>query len=499
MKNDDCLALSRREFGILLHPTSLPAYHAEGVGDEGYRFIDFLCAAGAGVWQVLPVCPTHADLSPYLALSVHAGNTGFVSPRRLVAEGLLAGEQLVRLQQEHRADDAQLKERCIAQAYANSRDDAQVKKAVEDFLVQREAWLPDYALYLALKEQFEGRPWFDWPRSFRDRDPVALAKARNELQPVLDRIIFGQFLFNRQWQQLKYHANERGIRLFGDMPIFVAYDSADVWSHRRYFQLTASGQMRVVAGVPPDYFSKNGQRWGNPLYDWDTLEDDGFVWWERRVRTQLAYFDLVRIDHFRGFESYWEIPAESTTAVHGRWVKGPGTSVFQRLRDRLGALPLVAEDLGLITQEVVELRRTLGLPGMRVLQFAFDGQPDNPHLPHNHAPCSVAYTGTHDNDTTVGWFEKLAPEQKESIYGYLGMPQEPMPWALVRAVFRSVARLAILPMQDVMGLGGEHRMNSPGQESSNWRWGFLWDDVDPGTAERLKHLASLYGRIPAAP
>jgi 4-alpha-glucanotransferase len=495
LNNNNCLVLSRREYGILLHPTSLPGGGTGDLGDNACDFVDFLSAAGASVWQVLPLGPTHADRSPYLTLSVHAGNTRLISPQRLVVEGFLDRQQLERAQQDCQGDIAGLKEQCIAQAYLNTGNDAQIKRTVGEFVRQCGHWLPDYALYQALKSRHGGRPWFKWPVPLRDRDPQALAAARTELQPALERIVFGQYLFRRQWVQLKGYANERGIRLFGDLPIFVAHDSADIWSHRKYFQLTGSGRPKVVAGVPPDYFSKDGQRWGNPLYDWSKLAEDDFDWWVQRLRTQLAYFDLLRIDHFRGFESYWEIPAENTTAVHGRWVKGPGEVFFRRLKERLGALPLVAEDLGLITNAVVRLRKTLGLPGMCVLQFAFDGKPDNPHLPHNHDPCSVVYSGTHDNDTTMGWFEGLTAQQKESIYGYLGMPREAMPWALIRAAFQSVSRLAVLPMQDIMGLGSEHRMNTPGQNSSNWQWAFQWHDVDSGTAERLRHLASVYDRI----
>jgi 4-alpha-glucanotransferase len=305
---------------------------------------------------------------------------------------------------------------------------------------------------------------------------------------------FEQFVFFRQWHELRRAAQTRGVQLFGDLPIFVAHDSADVWAQRGYFDLDAAGQPSVVAGVPPDYFSPTGQRWGNPLYNWARMQADGFRWWIERLRTQLDLFDLVRIDHFRGFEAYWQIPADEATAINGCWVAAPGEALFQALVNELGTLPVVAEDLGMITPAVHRLREQFGFPGMRILQFAFDGGADNPYLPHNHEVNSVVYTGTHDNDTTLAWFEGLSVEQQCSVLDYLGHPGESMPWPLIRAAFASVARFAILPMQDVLQAGSGHRMNIPGSNTDNWQWRFEWDDVPAGLAGRLRHLLRIYGR-----
>jgi 4-alpha-glucanotransferase len=306
---------------------------------------------------------------------------------------------------------------------------------------------------------------------------------------------FEQFIFFRQWQELRQAAQARGVQLFGDLPIFVAHDSADVWAQREYFDLDAAGQPRVVAGVPPDYFSQTGQRWGNPLYNWARLQADGFRWWLERLRTQFSLFDLVRIDHFRGFEACWQIPADAGTAVSGRWVPAPGEALFQSLQKEFGTLPVVAEDLGFITPDVHRLREQFGLPGMRILQFAFDGASDNPYLPHNHEVNSVVYTGTHDNDTTFAWFENLPVDQQRSVLEYFGHPGEPMPWPLIRAAFASVARLAILPMQDALQAGTGHRMNIPGSNTGNWQWRFTWDQIPHGLAARLRDLARRYGRL----
>ena len=295
---------------------------------------------------------------------------------------------------------------------------------------------------------------------------------------------------------MRRYANERGVLLFGDIPIFVAHDSADVWAHREWFSVDAHGQSQVVAGVPPDYFSATGQRWGNPHYHWDALQQDGYRWWVERIRSQMEMFDLVRIDHFRGFEAYWEIDAHAETAVDGRWVKGPGDSFFQTLTAELGELPLVAEDLGVITPEVTALRERFGLPGMKILQFAFDGSPDNPYLPHNHETLSVVYTGTHDNNTTLGWYQELSDEQRWPVHHYLGADSEPMPWLLIRTALASVARLAVIPMQDLLGLDGSHRMNVPGVADGNWRWRFAWDQVQEEQRARLRDWVQLYGRVP---
>jgi 4-alpha-glucanotransferase len=485
-------ALDRRRAGVLLHPTSLPGPRGGDLGAESYRFVDLLAAAGISVWQVLPLGPTHDDGSPYLALSVHAGNPRLISLEALVDRGWLDPADLARPAAERHGHQ----HRCLRAAYAGfeRHASAEDREAFAGYVREQSHWLDDYALYVALREKHDHRAWMDWPAALRHREPKAVQQARARLASEVEVVRFEQFLFHEQWSALKRYANERGMRLFGDLPIFVAHDSVDVWANRAYFDVDTDGRARVVAGVPPDYFSATGQRWGNPHYRWDMLAADGFRWWVERMRTQLALLDIVRIDHFRGFEAYWEIPAESDTAIGGHWVKAPGDALFARLREELGELALVAEDLGQITEEVHHLRRRYGLPGMKILQFAFDGGPDNPYLPHNHEIDSVVYTGTHDNDTTLGWYQSLEPESRARVLDYLGSPSEEMPWALIRCALASVAALAVVPLQDVLALGSEHRMNSPGTNIGNWQWRFKWDQIDDEAVTRLRHLVALYGR-----
>jgi len=475
--------LDRRSAGVLLHPTSLPG---GDLGPDAFRFVEFLADSGFGVWQTLPLGPTHTDLSPYHCLSAHAGNPRLVSAARLVEWGWLAP-----------ADAALPDPRArLAAAWRGfgARADAAAREEFGKFQHAERHWLEDYALFEALRKDLGGQAWWDWPAPLRDREARALAAARARLRDDHDRVCFEQFAFARQWQALKAHAHAHGAQLFGDMPIFVAHDSAEVWAHREFFQLDARGQPRVVAGVPPDYFSATGQRWGNPLFDWARLQADGFRWWGERLATALRDFDLVRIDHFRGFEACWEIPATDTTAVNGHWVQVPGTALFDALRGRFERLPLVAEDLGYITAAVHALRRRYGFPGMAVLQFAFDGGADNPYLPHNLATDTVIYTGTHDNDTTLAWFEALAPEAQARVREYLGSPAEPMPQALVRAALASVARLAVIPMQDLLGLGAGQRMNTPGTTAGNWQWRFRWEQFGSDLAPALRRMVETYGR-----
>ncbi|OGI58897.1 MAG: 4-alpha-glucanotransferase [Candidatus Muproteobacteria bacterium RBG_19FT_COMBO_61_10] len=481
--------LDRRRAGILLHPTSLPGEAENGtLGAHALRFVDFLAASGFSVWQMLPLGPTHADRSPYQCLSVHAGNPRLISFAQLEAWGWLprTADLSAASGTTRQMLLAQARQACLAQGGAR---DLEAFDAVHAF------WLDDYALYVALRQEHDHRAWWQWPEPLRDRDPAALADARVRHAEYMALVRFEQFVFFRQWQELRQAAQARGVQLFGDLPIFVAHDSADVWAQREYFNLDASGQPRVVAGVPPDYFSKTGQRWGNPLYDWARLQADGFRWWIERLRTQFGLFDLVRIDHFRGFEAYWQIPAEEATAIHGRWVPAPGKALFRTLHNEFGTLPVVAEDLGMITPAVHRLREQFGLPGMRILQFAFDGGADNPYLPHNHEVNSVVYTGTHDNDTTLAWFDSLPVDQQCVVLDYLGHPGEPMPWPLIRAALASVARLAMLPMQDALQAGSGQRMNLPGSHGGNWLWRFAWEQIPPGLGARLRGLAERYGRL----
>jgi 4-alpha-glucanotransferase len=471
----------------------LPGSAGNGdLGPDAYRFVDFLAECGITLWQTLPLGPCHEDLSPYQCMSVHAGDFRLVSLQALVEMGWLDNAEL-----DPATDiDAQRLVR-LAAAYNGfqSRAGSAEREAFSQFTTSHAHWLDDYALYQALRAEHGGKAWYDWPGAVRDRKPKVLAAERKRLAGPIEQARFQQFLFYRQWTQLRRYANDRGVLMFGDIPIFVAHDSADIWAQREWFAVDGHGQPQVVAGVPPDYFSVTGQRWGNPHYHWDALRQDDFGWWRQRVHSQLEMFDLVRIDHFRGFEAYWEIDAKCATAIEGRWVKGPGAAFFDALtRDFPDQLPLVAEDLGVITEEVTALRKHFNLPGMKILQFAFDGSPDNAYLPHNHETLGVVYTGTHDNNTTLGWYHELPQDKRELVNRYLGDSGEAMPWLLVRAALASVARLAVIPMQDVLGLDGAHRMNVPGVTEGNWRWRFSWDQLWHEHRARLSSWVRLYGR-----
>ncbi|HEY0720090.1 MAG TPA: 4-alpha-glucanotransferase [Gammaproteobacteria bacterium] len=482
--------LRQRRAGVLLHPTSLPGPAANGdFGADAYRFVDLLVATGQRIWQVLPLGPTHSDLSPYQSLSAFAGNRHLISLHRLVEWGWIDAEEV------NIHDPLQLS-RVMAHALAMFNKQAGEKERAEwhEFCAKARGWLDDYALFCVLRQEAGMRPWSEWPEPLRWREPAALQVARLRHAEEIEAIRFEQFLFYRQWQQLKRYANEHGVQMFGDMPIFVAHDSSDVWSQPEGFQLDTSGKPTVVAGVPPDYFSPTGQRWGNPHYDWAWMEQDDFHWWRRRIAWHLQMFDMVRVDHFRGFEASWEIPADEATAINGHWVKAPGAALFNALLTEFGALPIVAEDLGIITPEVEALRTQFGLPGMRILHFAFDGGATNPYLPHNHTHNSVVYSGTHDNDTTLGWYHGLSQDRQHHILHYLGDPHEEMPWPLLRAALASVACLAIIPMQDLLGLGTEHRMNTPGTTQGNWCWRFQWEWLTNEMASRLAEMTRLYGR-----
>jgi len=472
-----------RKAGVLLHITSLPSAN---LGQDAYRFVDFLQESGVSVWQMLPLGPTHSDGSPYQCLSAHAANAQLVcldSIKQLPwadAESLEGDTFLIILVHAYR----QFIERATEHE----------KSAFTDFCQQQNYWLDDYVMYREIRHLNHTTAWFQWPEELRDRHSSAIQKIRKDREEALNIRRFGQFLFFQQWHALKDYANERGVSLFGDMPIFVAHDSADVWANPELFTLDAEGQAEKVAGVPPDYFSETGQRWGNPLYRWDKHVNENFLWWQQRVQTQLELFDIIRIDHFRGFEACWEIPASCETAMDGEWVKAPGDALFSQLTKAFGELPLVAEDLGIITDEVTALREKYGMPGMKILQFAFGDDASNPYLPHQHTHDSVSYTGTHDNNTTIGWFEELDDKTKTRIYEYLGGSQETIPWLLIRASLASVSQLSVLPMQDILALDGEHRMNVPGTTEGNWSWKFNWDMIDDTCSIRLKNLNELYGR-----
>ena len=497
-----------RTSGVLLHPTSLPGPF--GIGDLGtaaYRFVDFLAESGQGLWQMLPLGPTGYGDSPYQCTSALAGNPLLVSPEALVEAGWIDADALGTPDfPEDRVDFGAVKtwkRALLGKAYQGfiERAGQEQRADFERFQSEHHAWLFDYALYTAIKAEHSHRPWSEWPEPLALRDPEALARWSKAHERELERHRFIQYLFFRQWAALRDYAHGRGIHLVGDIPIFVAHDSSEVWTHRHWFQLDAHGHPTVVAGVPPDYFSETGQRWGNPLYRWDVLKAEGYGFWVDRLRHALTLMDLVRVDHFRGFAGYWEIPADEPTAVNGRWVDGPGMDLFRGLRAALGDdLPLIAEDLGVITEDVVALRDGLHLPGMAILQFAFEdtaggfGQSD--FLPHNHRRSLAVYTGTHDNDTLLGWWSGLAPDLQHNARRYLNSDGAQIHWDFIRAALASVADLALFPMQDLLGLGSQACMNRPGRPEGNWLWRFTEDQIEPGTPERLRELTRLYGRLP---
>ena len=484
--------LCDRQAGCLLHVTSLPSADGQGhLGPIAYRFIDYLADAGFTVWQMLPVSPVHADLSPYLPRSTFAGHTGLISAELLARQGLIDGFE---------ADGSDLPERrdLVGRAWQAFQHAAGAEEhsRFERFQEAQAAWLPDYTLFRSLALEHEDRAWFHWPRPERNIAEGTLSRLRERHAASMEREAFGQYLFFEQWRALAEHAHARGIRLFGDLPIYVAQDSADVWRWRENFMADEEGELLEVAGVPPDAFSATGQRWGNPLYDWEYLRRNDYRWWIHRFQNQTGLFDILRVDHFRGFESYWSIPGDSDTAETGRWRPGPGQHLFDAVFKELGPLPLVAEDLGEITPQVDALRSQNGFPGMRVLQFAFEGDAENPHRLANHEPDSVVYTGTHDNDTTLGWWESQPDKVRRLVLEQLDDSGLPMPRLLARAALNSVGRLAVLPMQDLLGLGSEARMNTPGTAQGNWTWQMPDGVIDAGPASWIRAMIESSGRLP---
>ena len=493
-----------RSSGILLHPTSLHGPY--GIGDLGagaYRFVDWLAAHGQSIWQLLPLGPTSYGDSPYQTLSAFAGNSNLISLDRLVDDGLLTQNDLADTPpfSAHKVDYGWIgpfHNHKLAVAWHNfdQSDDQSMRQAYERFADENHFWLEDFALFAALKRQHRLRPWVAWEGEFRRREPEALKKAAATLAEQVNIERFRQWQFNRQWTALKAYANGKGIRLFGDLPIFVAHDSADVWARQGEYNLDAAGDPIVVAGVPPDYFSPTGQRWGNPLYRWDVMRASGYRWWLERIRALLQLVDYIRIDHFRGFEAYWEIPAGEATAVRGNWVAGPGAAFFEAIRSALGELPIMAEDLGVITPGVEKLRDDFSFPGMKVLQFAWS-DPANPFLPHNHPPNCIVYTGTHDNNTTRGWWEsEVDASTRAFVVDYLGHEVQDIVWALARSGMRSAARVFIMPMQDVLGLGSAARMNTPGKPAGNWTWRLPEAALGHPGKDKLLHITRLFQRHP---
>jgi 4-alpha-glucanotransferase len=494
---------------VLLHPTSLPGRYPIGdLGPAADRFLDRLAAAGQSLWQVLPLGPTGLGDSPYGALSAFAGNPLLISPERLVEDGLLdAGELGPEATAIDRVDFSEARRvkaellRLAFERFEAGRAPALTEEsAAWAAAPEITRWLGDWALFAALRSVQGGRIWQEWPEALRRREPEALDAARREHGPHLRFHAFLQFLFDRQWLRLRREAAARGVALYGDLPIYLAPDAVDVWAGRDLFELDGEGRSTVVAGVPPDYFSADGQLWGNPLYRWAAMAADGYAWWVERVRANLRWFDLLRLDHFRGFAAYWEVSASATTAREGRWADGPGAQLFAALNAALGPLPLVAEDLGVITDDVVALRHAFGLPGMAILQFGFeDGQSD--FQPHRLQPRSVVYTGTHDNDTTPGWFAATSATTRQRVLDYLGCGVADAPWAVVRAALTSVVDVAMVPMQDLLGLGSEARLNTPGIAEGNWAWRLRDGAFDDALVARLRRLTEVSERLapPEAP
>jgi len=484
-----------RAAGILLHPTSLPGPNGIGdLGPEAHRFIDLLANDGVSLWQMLPLGPTGYGNSPYQCFSSFAGNPLLVYVPGAASDLPMHAVDFPRVIAHKRA-----LLRAVTDAFV-------VDDAYHAFVAGQAWWLEDYALFMALKDAHGGVAWTDWEPGAALRDPAALDLWRARLAVEMEHYRREQAVFFAQFRALKEAARRSGVRLMGDVPIYVAHDSADVWANRSFFKLDPRGRLVVQAGVPPDYFSATGQLWGNPIYDWEAMRADGYAWWIRRMRSAFELFDLVRVDHFRGFEAFWEVPADEPTAVNGRWTEGPGAAFFEAIGAALGPLPIVAENLGVITPAVEALRERFGYPGMSILQFAFGtDEQANTFLPHTYVHPLVVYTGTHDNDTTMGWWDSTGEgdstrnaadvaREKEHALAYLAADGREMNWTLIRAAFASVADTAIIPMQDILGLGSETRMNLPGRESGNWEFRFAWDQLTPAMVARLAELISLYGR-----
>ena len=526
--------MTKRKSGVLLHPTSLPS--SFGVGDFGpaaYTFIDKLAEAGQTLWQVLPLVPTDEGGSPYSSCSAFAGNPLLISPEKLMEDGLLEWKdlQMAYVKPEARVDykkasDAKLP--LFEKAFQTFKA-AEKPADYAEFCEKNAYWLDDYVLYIALKNHFRaeranetstenydafvaeceglnltekqmqdyyiGANWVSFPRTTKKRNAMVLKKWRKELAEAIEKEIFLQYIFQKQWQAVKTYANEKGISIIGDAPIFVAYDSADVWANQKLFRLDSKGFPTCVTGVPPDYFSKTGQLWGNPHYDWKQHEKTDFAWWLNRVQKTLGDVDILRIDHFRGFEACWEVEFGAEDAIGGKWVKAPGMKFFAKLKEVLGEdLPLIAEDLGTITEEVLALRESAGLPGMRILQFAFGEDKNNAYLPHSFDRNTVVYTGTHDNDTTKGWYEAASEVEKDHYRRYLNVDGSNVAWDFIRLALSSSADMAIIPLQDVMALGTEHRMNIPGTSVGNWGFTFRFEWWWDGFTDGLRYTSELFGR-----
>lgn len=491
-----------RSSGIILHPTSLPGPYGIGdLGPQAHHWIDFLSEAGCGLWQVLPLGPTGYADSPYQCFSAFAGNFYLISPDALLADDLLKPDDLADLPifPQDKIDYGWVinwKIDLLDRSFERFRrlSSTRLEAELQEFIKQQANWLPDFALFMALKEAHGGAPWTTWEVPLRDREPNALDEARQQYDLAIQAQVYRQFLFFRQWESMRQHAHRLGIQIVGDIPIFVAHDSADVWSHPELFYLDQTGRPKVVAGVPPDYFSPTGQLWGNPLYHWRIHAQTGYAWWLERIRAVLKSVDIIRIDHFRGFAGYWEVPGRAKNAIKGRWVKGPGKKFFQAVRAALGDLPIIAEDLGVITPDVVDLRDSFELPGMRILQFAFGDGAQDPFLPHNYPANTVVYTGTHDNDTVLGWYKRVNPNESDFYRRYFARDGSDVSWDMIRGVWSSVAVFSLAPLQDFLNLDNAARMNYPGNPSGNWSWRMPVEALNNALMERIKEINFLYAR-----
>lgn len=493
----------QRSSGILLHPTSLPGSYGSGdFGSAAFHFVDWLIAAGQKMWQILPLGGVGPGNSPYMSSSAFAGNVLLIDLDDLRSHGWLSIEDLA----PHEGFQAERVDYSVVHQYRMDKLRIAAKHFFMDhahratfdaFCVAEQSWLDDYALFMALAEKFAWQDWAQWEPSLARREKKALVKAAVELQSEIDFWRFCQWCFFRQWRKLKHYANERGVQIVGDIPIFIAYQSAEVWARQDLFELGDDLLPYVIAGVPPDYFSATGQRWGNPLYRWAAHEKENYAWWVERIRKTIECVDIVRIDHFRGFAGYWEIPAAEQTAINGRWMPGPGEKLFNAIQAALGTLPIIAEDLGVVTPDVVALLDKFNLPGMRILQFAFGGGAENPYLPHNFVNNTVVYGGTHDNDTAIGWFDSASPHERAYVCKYLNVAGSEIHWDLIRAASASVADMAIHPFQDVLGLDSASRMNLPGKDEGYWEWRFTWAQVLPEYAESLYEISAVHGRCAA--
>ena len=489
-----------RSAGILLHPTSLTGPY--GIGDLGptaFEWLDWLAESGCKLWQVLPLGPTSYGDSPYQCFSAFAGNPYMISPDILLEQGLLKQEDLADMPawDDQRVDFGRLylwKPALLERAFQHfSSATGPVKAEFDSFCAENAGWLDDYALFMAIKETYDGGAWDLWPKALRLRETTAIQEARRTLAGLVVRFSFYQFLFFRQWKNVLEYAHEKGVQIIGDIPIFVAFDSSDVWAHPDLFYLDKDGNPTVVAGVPPDYFSPTGQLWGNPLYKWEVHKASGYAWWLERIRATLKLVDILRIDHFRGFAGYWEIPAGNPTAEIGCWVPGPAADFFNAVQANLGSLPILAEDLGVITPDVVALREQFDLPGMKILQFAFSG-PDNPFLPHSYPKNCAVYTGTHDNDTTRGWYERAPETEKDFARRYLQIDGSQIAWDLIQHAWNSVAVFSLAPLQDFLELGTAARMNYPSKLGGNWEWRMNGEALSDGLQKRIKEMNWLYQR-----